>query len=544
MRTLKHKLYVVVTGICLATAAPAQTAPVQLTVDFSAAPVISRFHTGVVHAQYSLDPWGDSLAVENGKTLLQSAAVFQNQHIMGWGASNPWPDSTVTNPQNWNWQSLDRRVQLIRSTGGVPVITLCGCPTWMFDPSWNGSTDWSRLETAPLPGCYPKFALLAKQVAMRYPDVVYFQVWNEMKGFHNPTLNRWNYENYTQLYNAVYDSIKSVRPDAKIGGPYVVMNSWSSSSFSHPSNLTGPYGVIDQRALDVITYWMDHKNGADFITIDGGTDNVDNVWTTDAFSACQKFSDVNNWIKNLPGSNAALPVWWAEWYAKSPASAPQNNLDYYNAVMSAALIQLIRAESETALLWQPEGDRQGFSFPEGLWTGTDTAGGGQPTPFYFSMQAVRDHFSTGTPLYPVSGLPGTVSALASAEKMLLVNHLPDTVPVSINGENILALTAYEVRITDMPALPPPSDYALVQNFPNPFTISTTLVYALPEAGEVDLRICDLTGRTIRTLVHANQDAGTYHIALDGTTLPAGSYCCRLTVTGAFEATCKMIVLKH
>ena len=69
----------------------------------------------------------------------------------------------------------------MRGTGGTKIITLCGAPDWMKGGK-AGQTDWNKLEVAPTPNHYADFAQLAKQIALRYPDVQYFQVWNELKG--------------------------------------------------------------------------------------------------------------------------------------------------------------------------------------------------------------------------------------------------------------------------------------------------------------------------------------------------------------------------
>jgi hypothetical protein len=195
---------------------------------------ISQLAMGVTHTQYSLDGWGDPTAVAAGKQVLRASTVFQNQHLMGWGADNPEPWPGV-----YRWASLDSRVKLMRDTGGTMVLTLCGAPDWMKGGT-AGSTDWSKLDRAPTPGHYGDFARLAQRTALRYPDVRYFQVWNELKGFYNPALNRWDYEGYTAFYNRVYDAVKSVRPDARIGGPYVVLTSETVRAWmSNPSAASG-----------------------------------------------------------------------------------------------------------------------------------------------------------------------------------------------------------------------------------------------------------------------------------------------------------------
>ncbi|HET8661276.1 MAG TPA: hypothetical protein VFM55_20040, partial [Micromonosporaceae bacterium] len=132
---------------------------------------------GVTHGQYSVDDWGDDDARASAMRVLGATATYQNQHIFGWGALNPQP-----RPGVYEWTSLDRRMRLVRSTGGTPVITLCCAPDWMKGGR-PGETDWTRLHAAPRPEHYRDFAQLAVAVAKRYPQVRHFLVWNEMKGF-------------------------------------------------------------------------------------------------------------------------------------------------------------------------------------------------------------------------------------------------------------------------------------------------------------------------------------------------------------------------
>ena len=65
---------------------------------------------------------------------------IQNQHIMGWGGGNPEPS-----PGEYDWGSLDTRVEMMRRTGARMVITLCCAPDWMKGGE-PGETDWSNLE--------------------------------------------------------------------------------------------------------------------------------------------------------------------------------------------------------------------------------------------------------------------------------------------------------------------------------------------------------------------------------------------------------------
>jgi hypothetical protein len=411
---------------------------VTITVDRTTPIGVSQLDVGVTHVHNSLDPWGNADAVARGKELLRQSARYQNQHIMGWGGDNPQPAPGV-----YNWSSLDRRIQLIRDTGGTPVITLCCSPDWMKGGQ-AGTTDWSKLEMAPLPEHYKDVAELARQVALRYRDVKHFQVWNEMKGFYNAQLNRWNYEGYTAMYNLVYDALKSVDPAIKVGGPYVVMDSWGNAgAMSHNSGLCNTaYGCLDQRPLDVITYWLAHKRGADFIVVDGGSGNWDGT-PVNEFNAIQKYADVNNWIR----TKTNLPIWWAEWYSTPWGSSNEYEHNHQNVVLALSLKQFLTSNTAVALRWQPQGEAtmayQGNT--ESIWSDTRLVGGGQPFPFFYTQKAFRDHFGPGTQLYRVSSSSSDVEVLASATKMLLINKRSTSITVNVNG-TLITMNGYQVRI--------------------------------------------------------------------------------------------------
>jgi hypothetical protein len=363
--------------------------------------------------------------------VLRAAADLQNQHLMGWGASNPEP-----RPGQFQWQSLDQRIALIRRSNGDPVLTLCCAPDWMKGGK-AGRTDWKLLEVAPTPDHYDDFAALAARAALRYPDIRYFQVWNELKGFWDPVANTWDARAYTDMYNRVYDAIKAVRPDALIGGPYVVVDSWSESAVaSHPSEVRGPWGILDQRPLDVLEYWFAHAHGADFVTVDGETATRDRGLITDAFTATQKFTAVDNWLR----ARTTLPIWWAEWYASVPPGKAYDLL-YQNAVGTAALRQLALSGSAVALSWQPQG--WGEHCLGCLWSDVNASSGGQATPFAATLTAWRKSFPPGTLLHENAGqLPDGVLGLASRTQQLLINSRYDLVVLPSRAGR---LSAHEVR---------------------------------------------------------------------------------------------------
>jgi len=89
--------------------------------------------------------------------------------------------------------------------------------------------------------------------------------------------------------------------------------------------------------------------------------------------------------------------------------------------------------------------------------------------------------------------------------------------------------------------PVPQQYSL-SAFPNPFNPSTTMVYDLPKAGRVGLRVFDLLGREVAVLTDGFVEAGTHRVTFDGSALASGIYFARLDA-GAFSQTKKLMLLK-
>jgi hypothetical protein len=468
-------------AFCTSTAQPSIT----VTIDHSSSVGSSKFTPGITLADNSLNyPWGnnDPDAVNRAKLLIENAIPFENTYIMAWGISDPWPTPSQIEPGNWDL--LDSRLKQIIETGGTPVLTLNEAPWWMkgqLQP--DGTTklltqadEWSDVaySSRVLDNKMGSWLHLVQRVAERYMvapyNVRYFQIWNELKGYYNPITNAYDYttspgnpdgpnarHGYTYLYNQVYSKLLQVATShsiptssIKVGGPYVVMDSWSSSSLqSNPSHITKDYGTYDQRSLDVIQYWLQHKAGAGFITLDGSNVNKDNINVADPFTASEKFADITQWIRSLdttlyPGA-ATLPIWWAEWYASPYANT--GNVDYNNAIKSYAMIKLLKAGGGVVFSWGGLGDGTASS---GLWTAT-TVGGGHPLRWYYSYKAFKDCFAPGTPIYKTSvSKPASIEALASATRIMLVNKTANSITLSVNN-TIVTLDPYQVSVINYTA---------------------------------------------------------------------------------------------
>jgi len=86
------------------------------------------------------------------------------------------------------------------------------------------------------------------------------------------------------------------------------------------------------------------------------------------------------------------------------------------------------------------------------------------------------------------------------------------------------------------------DYSLSQNYPNPFNPTTQISYNVAKAGFVTLKVYDLLGREVATLVNGEKANGNYHVNFDATNLASGTYIYQLQVNGVMMSK-KMILMK-
>ncbi len=88
----------------------------------------------------------------------------------------------------------------------------------------------------------------------------------------------------------------------------------------------------------------------------------------------------------------------------------------------------------------------------------------------------------------------------------------------------------------------PKEFKLEQNYPNPFNPTTTIQYQLPADAKVTLKIYDVLGSEVTTLVNEEQEAGYKEVKFNASNLASGMYIYRLTAN-KYVSTKKMMVLK-
>ena len=139
------------------------------------------------------------------------------------------------------------------------------------------------------------------------------------------------------------------------------------------------------------------------------------------------------------------------------------------------------------------------------------------------------HFGSIQPLYASNTADGPVTITAQAPETLAPEESFDVyyaLALGADEQTMLANMAeaeskYLVLTSTRDLIVDGLD--LRQNEPNPFAQSTTISYSLPASGQVALKIFDLTGNEITTLVEENQQAGPHAVEFNAGNLPAGMY---------------------
>jgi outer membrane protein assembly factor BamB len=129
-------------------------------------------------------------------------------------------------------------------------------------------------------------------------------------------------------------------------------------------------------------------------------------------------------------------------------------------------------------------------------------------------------------------------AIGSDGTLYIGTHLSST--FQNHERNLIAIrdTVTSVEHNDIE----PLSYKLEQNYPNPFNSITTIIYTIPESGIVTLKVYDLIGNEVTTLLHRYQQTGSYEVIFQPENLASGLYFYSLT-SGNYMATKKLILMK-
>ncbi|MFA7332087.1 MAG: T9SS type A sorting domain-containing protein [Candidatus Delongbacteria bacterium] len=121
-----------------------------------------------------------------------------------------------------------------------------------------------------------------------------------------------------------------------------------------------------------------------------------------------------------------------------------------------------------------------------------------------------------------------------------------TYTIAVDGYNT-ARGAFNLCVTQCTECPVDADdqpvqFGLGQNYPNPFNPATTINFTLGETGTASLKVFDLNGREVATLLNGSLERGAHSVTFDGSHLASGVYFYTLTANGSVE-TKKMVLMK-
>jgi len=158
--------------------------------------------------------------------------------------------------------------------------------------------------------------------------------------------------------------------------------------------------------------------------------------------------------------------------------------------------------------------------------------------------------------YTFGGWAGKDSVINYEVNVQAPSFARTTVDVQLQDQKAISLpviTLHTATIVDYGKSDPPNNYSLSQNYPNPFNPTTTINYQLPSASYVTLRVYDILGREIATLVNKEQEKGSYSVVFsaigryepsttDNKQLTSGIFFYKLNA-GNFNQIKKMLLLK-
>lgn len=197
---------------------------------------------------------------------------------------------------------------------------------------------------------------------------------------------------------------------------------------------------------------------------------------------------------------------------------------------------------------------------EGVFISTNNGISWQPKNTGLENTSIKSFLSSGSILFATTDNGGLYFYKSITDQWVSINNgLPYSAEYSIAvNETDLFVMRYNIGIwkrslteittevkNTINSLP--ENFFLSQNYPNPFNPSTTIKFSIPNSQFAILKIYDILGREVVTLVNEEKQPGTYEITfnvetLHGASLPSGVYFYRLQ-TGTFSETKKFVLIK-
>lgn len=196
----------------------------------------------------------------------------------------------------------------------------------------------------------------------------------------------------------------------------------------------------------------------------------------------------------------------------------------------------------------------GNSYPKLTWT-ANIEPDVNPNGYYRIERRLREVGSNWTPWTQIASVSGSTTQYIDNGITIGPTRGSDSLQYRMRAQdtqsklsNYAEVPAIRCDLTINPPSKPvaggiePSQFVLEQNYPNPFNPTTTLNYAIPEDAHVSLKVFDLLGLEVLTLVNEAQKAGRHTVSLDASQLASGVYVYRVQTAGFIDAK-RMLLLR-
>lgn len=159
-----------------------------------------------------------------------------------------------------------------------------------------------------------------------------------------------------------------------------------------------------------------------------------------------------------------------------------------------------------------------------------------------SEQHVQESYPIGAEFLEVDGSTGVVNFLFFIDEIPGTSLFADNNSASYN--NSWNYESFTVNVTTdvNDNVASVNDFKLSQNYPNPFNPSTKIEYSIAERSNVVIKVFDMLGREVSTLVNSSKEAGSYEVNFDASNLSSGLYVYTINA-GTFTSSKKMVLMK-
>ncbi len=360
-------------------------------------------------------------------------------------------------------------------------------------------------------------------------------------GTYEIVCNTWNFFNFFNLDVTGPDSYQAPDPTSP------TRNLQATAPLDHVALFGGDVADIDGDGDDEVFYpnfqtgdlWVvDYKSGDDVLSIDGS--HVVKIGSNVGQLHASIFDVDKNGRPNIVVGTFPTGYPRAITSTEFIGADPRNPADYETRVIYAGepdLFYSMTVRDSAGVMTTTTTPSSGY-FP----SKTQVHFNGSPIDFdgdgdyelLASFQGSQDSLTTTTYKWNGSGYDTLITKIKNPKDWAVVRLEFTGTGTAVEQRDVTFIT--------------PNDYVLEQNYPNPFNPTTTIRYSLPINKRVSLRIYDMMGRVVRTLVDDQvQSAGSYKVQWDGrnqhgTRVSSGVYLYSLEF-GNFKKTKSMTLLK-